>query len=68
MGQRVYIKGELKLLNVGVVKANFKEWDLKVFYIRPETKWSIHDQVEGILTDVGGLNLYMLQNIRMSCE
>ena len=67
MGQRVNLKSELKLLDEGVAEANLKSmwW---VFWIRPETKWSIYNQVEDILMNVGRLNFYMLQNIKKSCE
>ena len=46
MDQQVYLKGELKYLYVGVKKLSFKL--LLVFLIRPETKWSTHEQVEEI--------------------
>jgi len=46
MGQWVNFFNEFKLINVGVVKTSLKERIVKK--IRPETKWSNHEQtIEG---------------------
>lgn len=35
--------------------------------VRPETKWSNHEQAEVLLIKYGGPNRLMLQNYRMTC-
>ena len=60
MGQLVNLISKLKFLDEGEVKTNFK-WVL-VYWIRPETKWSNHEQVEDFVIVIGGLNSCMLQN------
>jgi len=36
--------------------------------IKPETKWSSHGQVEGVLINTGGLNPRLLQKTGMICD
>ena len=56
MGQWVYLKGKLKQLCGGVEKSNMNNVDI-VFWIRPETEWSNHEQVEdNKVIYVGGPN------------
>jgi hypothetical protein len=57
MGQQVYLYSKLKLVNEGVMKLNFKKF--KVIWIRLETGWSSHEQVEDIVKYVRGLNPHM---------
>jgi len=47
MGQWLYLKGKLKLIYGGEVKSNINSIFL-VFWIKPETKWSNHEQVDDI--------------------
>jgi len=56
MDQQVYFSSELKyLFYVGEKKLSFKM--LLVSKIRPETKWSNHEQVEfKVVTLIGGPN------------
>ena len=60
MGQRVNLDSKLKPLGVGVAKASSKEQ--LVIWIRPETGWSSHGQVEGKVKFTGGPNTLMLKN------
>ena len=57
MGQLVYLYSKLKLVNKGVMKLNFKKF--KVIWIRLETGWSSHEQVEDMVKYVRGLNPHM---------
>jgi len=41
---------------------------LLVKLIKPETEWSNHGQVDGIITDAGGLNSRLLQKTGMICD
>jgi len=45
MDQQVYFSGELNFFKVGVKKLSFKK-PMLVSKIKPETKWSNHEQVE----------------------
>ena len=57
MGQQVNFYSKLKSLDWGIAKASSKtHW---IIEIRPETKWSSHEQVEDMVTHIGGLNPYM---------
>ena len=60
MGQRVNLDSKLKPLGVGVAKASSKE--RLVIWIRPETEWSSHGQVESKVKFTGGPNTLMLKN------
>jgi len=68
MDQQVYFSSELNYLikKVGEKKLSFKM--LLVSKIRPETKWSNHEQVEfKVVTLIGGLNSCMWKNTEMIC-
>jgi len=62
MGQRVNKSSKLKSIDEG--KVNTK----KVRLIKPETKWSIHGQVEVGVQPNEGPNSRLLQKTEMSCE
>jgi len=56
------------LYKVDVDNSSFKRLMIKVVNIRPEAKWSNHEQVESKMeTFSGGLNSYLLQKIEMIC-
>jgi len=68
MGQWVYLNGKLNLLKGGAEKSNIK-YVILVIWIRPETKWSNHEQAE-IFVEIwiGGPNPCMWKNTGMICD
>jgi hypothetical protein len=66
MGQQVNYKSELKI----IIESKVKTITINkiVFIIRPETKWSNHEQAENKLIFIGGLNSCMLQNVEKTCD
>ena len=68
MDQQVYFSSELNCFNnkVGEKKLSFKM--PLVSKIKPETKWSNHEQVEfKVATLIEGLNSCMWKNTEMIC-
>jgi len=67
MGQWLYLNGKLKQPCVGVEKSNINIVIL-VIWIRPETEWSNHEQVEdSVVIHVGGPNSCLSKKIEMIC-
>lgn len=65
MGPRVNLYSEFKQLLLDLAKASFKK--RLVIWVRPETKWSSHEQVEAGSFARGGPYSYLLQQIGMTC-
>ena len=66
MGQRVSVSSKVKSLDVAAAKASLNRANI-VRWIRPETGWSSHGQVEGAVTRTGGPNPRLLKKSGMSC-
>jgi len=67
MGQWLYLNGKLKYIYGGLEKSNNNIVNL-VIWIRPETEWSNHEQVENsIVIYVGGPNPCLSKKIGMIC-
>ena len=66
MGQRLSVCSKLKPIGVGVGKPSVNSANI-VACIRPETRRSKHEQVEGEVTLTGGPNPQMLKNLGMTC-
>jgi hypothetical protein len=67
MDQQVYFSGELNKFKVGVKKLSIKMHFI-VSKIKPETKWSNHEQVEfKVVTLTGRPNSCMWKNTEMIC-
>ena len=68
MDQLIYLSGKLKLSKRRRRKNMYKIC-IKVSLIKPETKWSNHEQVEDwMVTLVGGPNPCMWKNTGMICD